>query len=143
MARRKGLENFNLVLIRYLMRQQKKDTTALAAEIEYSVSNLSKVLNRQSPLSEPMGKALAEALGVTWDLIKLPEVSHVRDVASLWLVEFLQDPGAMNWNNAIKLADKMGFLGPGVVDSAEPSSAEQSDADLLELGDVPEAYKDQ
>ena len=75
MARRKGLENFNLVLIRYLMRQQKKDTTALAAEIEYSVSNLSKVLNRQSPLSEPMGKALAEALGVTWDLIKLPEVS--------------------------------------------------------------------
>ena len=50
----------------------------------------------------------------------------------------------MNWNNAIKLADKMGFLGAGgQVDSAEPSSAEQADADLLELGDVPEVYKDQ
>ncbi len=48
MARQKGLTDFKLALIRYLMRLQGKKTPALAEEIEYSVSNLSKVLNRQS-----------------------------------------------------------------------------------------------
>ena len=34
MARKKGLQNFNLSLIRYQMREQNKGTTQLAAEIE-------------------------------------------------------------------------------------------------------------
>ena len=59
---------------------------------------------------------------------------------STWLVEFLQTPsGALDWKNAIRLADKMGYLSGGQVDSGEPSEAQQDDEDLLELGDVPEA----
>ena len=43
MARAKGLENFNLSLIRYLMRAQSKDTTALAVEIDVTRVHLSGV----------------------------------------------------------------------------------------------------
>ena len=56
MGRKKGLENFNLCLIRYLMRAQSKGTTALAVEIDVSRQHLSGVLNRQRALSEEIGK---------------------------------------------------------------------------------------
>ena len=46
MARKKGLVDFNLSLIRYLMREQGKTTVALAAEIEVNEQHLSRVLNR-------------------------------------------------------------------------------------------------
>ena len=59
---------------------------------------------------------------------------------SLWLLEFLQTPdGSLDWKNAVRLADKMGYLSGGVVDAGEPSAAEVEDDDLLELGDTPEA----
>ena len=37
MARKKGLTDFNLALIRYLMRSLSKDVPTLAEEIDYSV----------------------------------------------------------------------------------------------------------
>ena len=46
MARQRGLADFNLCLIRYLMRAQSKDTTALAQEIDVTREHLSRVLNR-------------------------------------------------------------------------------------------------
>lgn len=140
MARKKGLADFNLALIRHLMRSLDLTVSALAEKIDYSESNLSKVLNRQSPLSEQMGKRLAEALGVSWEVVKKPEAQHMRELMSLWLVDFLQSPeGKLDWKNAVRLADKMGYLSGGVVDSSEPTDAENDDDDLLELGDVPEA----
>ena len=39
----------------------------------------------------------------------------------------------------MRLADKMGYLSGGTVDTGEPSDAQVEDDDLLELGDVPEA----
>ena len=59
MARKKGLTDFNLSLIRYLMQAQSKDTTALAQEIDVTRGHLSRILNRQSPLSEEIGKKLS------------------------------------------------------------------------------------
>ena len=73
MARTKGLSDFNLCLIRYLMREQSKDTTALAQEIDVSLNHLSGVLNRQRTLSEDIGKRIAVSLGVSWDVVKKPE----------------------------------------------------------------------
>ena len=139
MARKKGSSDFNLALIRYLMDQQGKDTPTLAEEIEYSVSNLSKVLNRQSPLSEPMGKGIALALGVSWDVVKQPETIYLRALMTKALVGFLQSPGELDWKNGVRLADKMGFLSGGTVESSDPTDAEVEDDDLLELGDTPEA----
>ena len=140
MARKKGLENFNLCLIRLLMRAQGKDTTGLAKEIDVSVNHLSGVLNRSRTLSEDIGKRIAVALGVSWEVVKKPEKQYVRDLMSLWLLEFLQTPdGSLDWKNAVRLADKMGYLSGGVVDAGEPSAAEVEDDDLLELGDTPEA----
>ena len=139
MARTKGLSDFNLCLIRYLMRQQSKDTTALAQEIDVSLNHLSGVLNRSRTLSENIGKRIAVSLGVSWDVVKKPEAAYMRELMSTWLVEFLQTPsGALDWKNAIRLADKMGYLSGTVVDTGEPSEAQQDDEDLLELGDVPE-----
>ena len=139
MARQKGLENFNLSLIRYLMRVQSKGTTQLAAEIDVTRNHLSGVLNRQRPLSEDIGRRLSGVLGVSWEVIQKPESVHQTDLINLSLVGFLHEPGALDWKNAIRLADQMGILKQGTVDSSEPTEAQVEDADLLELGDVPEA----
>ena len=140
MARKKGLSTFNLSLIRYLMREQSKTTTALAVEIDVSLQHLSGVLNGQRTLSEDIGKRLADALGAPWEVVKKPESQYMRELMSLWLVDFLQSPGgALDWKNAVRLADKMGYLSGGVVDAGEPSDAQTDDEDLLELGDAPEA----
>ena len=139
MGRQKGLENFNLSLIRYLMREQNKGTTALAAEIDVTRGHLSRVWNRQVPLSEDIGRRLSGVLGVSWDVIQKPESVHQTDLINLSLVEFFHEPGALDWTNAIRLADKMGLLKRGTVDSSEPTDAQVEDADLLELGDVPAA----
>ena len=136
MARRKGLQNFNLSLIRYLMRQQNKGTTALAEEIEVTREHLSRVLNRQRPLSEDIGRRLSGVLGVSWDVIQKPESVHQTDLINLSLVGFFHAPGTLDWKNAIRLAAKMGILKRGTVDSSEPTDAEIEDADLLELGDA-------
>ena len=139
MARQKGLQNFNLSLIRYLMQAQSKGTKALAAKIEVSDQHLSRVLNRQRPLSEDIGKKIAGVLGVSWDVIQKPESVHQTDLINLSLVGVLHEHSALDWTNAIRLADKMGILKQGTVDSSEPTEAQVEDADLLELGDVPAA----
>ena len=51
----------------------------------------------------------------------------------------LHEPGPLEWKNAIRLADKIGILKRGTVDSSEPTDAEVEDADLLALGDAPAA----
>ena len=142
MARRKGLQNFNLCLIRYLMRQQNKGTKALAKEIEVTREHLSRVLNRQRPLSEDIGRRLSGVLGVSWDVIQKPEQVHQTDLINLSLVGVLHEPGPLDWTNAIRLADKMGIFKQGTVDSSEPTEAEVEDADLLALGDAPAAFGD-
>ena len=140
MARKKGLQNFNLSLIRYLMREQNKGTTQFASEIEVTREHLSRVLNRQSPpFRRTLGRRLSGVLGVSWDVIQKPESVHQTDLINLSLVEFFHEPGALDWTNAIRLADKMGLLKRGTVDSSEPTDAQVEDADLLELGDVPAA----
>ena len=139
MARAKGLTDFNLCLIRYLMRAQSKGTTALAVEIDVSDQHLSRVLNRQVPLSGDLGRRLSGVLGISWDVIQKPESVHQTDLINLSLVEFFHEPGALDWTNAIRLADKMGILKRGTVDSSEPTDAEVEDADLLALGDAPAA----
>ena len=121
------------------MRVQSKTTTALAQEIDVSINHLSGVLNRQRPLSEDIGKKIAGVLGVSWDVIQKPESVHQTDLINLSLVGFLHEPGALNWTKAIRLADRMGILKQGTVDSSEPTEAEVEDADLLALGDVPAA----
>ena len=136
MARKKGLQNFNLSLIRYQMREQNKGTTQLAAEIEVTREHLSRVLNRQRPLSGDLGRRLSGVLGLSWDVIQKPESVHQTDLINLSLVEFFHEPGALDWTNAIRLADKMGLLKRGTVDSSEPTDAQVEDADLLELGDA-------
>ena len=136
MARAKRLENFNLCLIRYLMRAQSKGTTALAVEIDVTRVHLSRVLNRHVPLSEQVGKKLSGALGVSWEVLKQPEQRYFVDLINLSLVEFFHERGALDWTNAIRLADKMGILKQGAVDSSEPTDAQVEDADLLALGDA-------
>ena len=138
MARTKGLETFNLSYIQYLMREQSKTTTELCAEIEVSFRHLSGVLTGQRTLSEDIGKRIADALGVEWDIIRKPESQYIRDLMSTWLVGSLQDLDKLEQKNLISLADKMGYLRVGAVDSSEPSEAEVEDDDLLELGDTPE-----
>lgn len=139
MARKKGLETFNLSFVRYTMREQSKTTVELCAEIDVSEQHLSRVLNGHSPLSEDIGKRLADALGLTWDVVKKPEAKYMRELMATALVGFLQAPGKLDWKNGVRLADKMGYLSGGQADSSEPSEAEVEDDDLLELGDVPEA----
>ena len=139
MARKKGLQNFNLSLIRYLMRQQNKGTKALAQEIDVSDQHLSRVLNRHVPLSEEIGKKIAGVLGVSWEVLKQPEEGYFVGLIHLSLAAFLHEPGALDWKNAIRLADKMGILKQGTVDSSEPTEAQVEDAEKLELGDVPAA----
>ena len=138
MARKKGLETFNLSYIQYQMREQSKTTTELCAEIEVSFRHLSGVLTGQRTLSEDIGKRIADALGVEWDIIRKPESQYIRDMMSTWLVGSLQDLDKLEQKNLISLADKMGYLATGVVESGEPTEAQQEDEDLLELGDVPE-----
>ena len=118
---------------------QSKTTTALAQIIEVSDQHLSRVLNRQRPLSEDIGKKIAGVLGVSWDVVKTPESLYMVDLINLSLVGFLHQPGALDWTNAIRLADRMGILKQGTVDSSEPTEAEVEDADLLALGDAPAA----
>ena len=140
MARKKGLETFNLSYIQYQMREQSKTTTELCAEIDVSFRHLSGVLTGQRTLSESIGKQIADALGVSWDIIRKPESQYMRELMAVALVGFLESPGgALDWKNAIRLADKMGYLSGSQVDTGEPSEAEVEDDDLLELGDVPEA----
>ena len=139
MARKKGLTDFNLSLIRYLMQAQSKGTTALAQEIDVSDQHLSRVLNRQRPLSGDLGRRLSGVLGISWDVIQKPESVHQTDLINLSLVEFFHEPGALDWTNAIRLADQMGILKRGTVDSSEPTEAQVEDANLLALGDVPPA----
>ena len=139
MARQKGLQDFNLCLIRYLMRAQKTDTTALAQSVEVSRQHLSAALNRQRPLSESLGKQIADKLSVPWEVLKQPESLYMLDLINLSLVEFFHKPGELDWKNAVRLADKMGLLKRGTVESSEPTDAEVEDDDLLALGDVPEA----
>ena len=121
------------------MQAQSKGTKALAAKIEVSDQHLSRVLNRQRPLSEDIGKKIAGVLGVSWDVIQKPESVHQTDLINLSLVGVLHEHSALDWTNAIRLADKMGILKQGTVDSSEPTEAQVEDADLLELGDVPAA----
>ena len=121
------------------MQAQSKGTKALAAKIEVSDQHLSRVLNRQRPLSEDIGKKIAGVLGVSWDVIQKPEQVHQTDLINLSLVGFLHEPVPLDWTNAIRLADKMGIFKQGTVDSSEPTEAEVEDADLLELGDAPAA----
>ena len=142
MGRKKGLENFNLCLIRYLMRAQSKGTTALAVEIDVSDQHLSRVLNRHVPLSEEVGKKLSGALGVSWEVLKQPEQRYFVDLINLSLATFLHELGVLDWTNAVRLADRMGILKRGAVDSGEPTDAQNEDADLLALGDVPAAFGD-
>ena len=139
MARKKGLETFNLSYIQYQMREQSKTTTELCAEIDVSFRHLSGVLTGQRTLSEDIGKRIADALGVEWDIIRKPESQYIRDLMSTWLVGSLQDLDKLEQKNLISLADKMGYLRVGAVDSSEPSEGEVEDDDLLELGDTPEA----
>ena len=124
------------------MQAQSKTTTALASEIEVSDQHLSRVLNRQRPLSEDIGRRLSGVLGVSWDVIQKPESVHQTDLINLSLVEFLHEPGALDWTKAIRLASKMGILKRGTVDSSEPTEAQVEDANLLELGEVPAALGD-
>ena len=121
------------------MRQQNKGTKALAKEIEVTREHLSRVLNRQRPLSEDIGRRLSGVLGVSWDVIQKPESVHQTDLINLSLVGFLHEPAPLDWTNAIRLADKMGIFKRGTVDSSEPTEAQVEDADLLELGDAPAA----
>ena len=86
MARKKGLQNFNLSLIRYQMREQNKGTTQLAAEIEVTREHLSRVLNRQRLLSEEVGKRLSGALGVSWEVLKQREEGYFVGLIHLSLV---------------------------------------------------------
>ncbi len=139
MARKKGLQNFNLSLIRYQMREQNKGTTQLAAEIEVTREHLSRVLNRQRPLSGDLGRRLSGVLGLSWDVIQKPESVHQTDLINLSLVGVLHEPGPLNWTKAIRLISKMGILKRGTVDSSEPTEAQVEDEDLLALGDVPPA----
>ena len=139
MARKKGLQNFNLSLIRYQMREQNKGTTQLAAEIEVTREHLSRVLNRQRPLSGDLGRRLSGVLGISWDVIQKPESVHQTDLINLSLVGVLHEPGPLNWTKAIRLTAKMGILKRGTVDSSEPTEAQVEDANLLALGDVPPA----
>ena len=139
MARQKGLQTFNLSLIRYLMRQQSKGTKALAEEIEVTREHLSRVLHRQRALSEDIGRKVAQALGVSWEVVKQPESLYMADLINLSLVDFFHKPGELDWKNAVRLADKMGILKRGTVDSSEPTDAEVEDADLLARGDAPAA----
>ena len=139
MARKKGLQNFNLSLIRYQKREQNKGTTQLAAEIEVTREHLSRVLNRQRPLSGDLGRRLSGVLGISWDVIQKPESVHQTDLINLSLVGVLHEPGPLNWTKAIRLAAKMGILKRGTVDSSEPTEAQVEDANLLALGDVPPA----
>ena len=136
MVRKKGLTDFNLSLIRYLIREQNKGTTQLAQKIDVTRNHLSGVLNRQVPLSEDIGRRLSGVLGVSWDVIQKPESVHQTDLINLSLVEFFHEPGALDWTNAIRLAAQMGLLKRGTVDSSEPTDAQVEDADLLELGDA-------
>ena len=68
--------------------------------------------------------------------LKQPEQRYFVDLVHLSLVEFFHDPGALDWTNAIRLADKMGMLKRGTVGSSEPTDAQVEDADLLALGDA-------
>ena len=111
----------------------------LAAELEVTREHLSRVLNRQRPLSEDIGRRLAGVLGVSWDVLKQREEGYFVGLIHLSLVEFLHEPGALDWTNAIRLADQMEILKRGTVDSSEPTDAQVEDADLLELGDAPAA----
>ena len=143
MARKLGLTDFNLSLIRLLMRSQELTTLALSEKVEVNVAHLSRVLNRHSPLSEQLGKKIAEALGVSWDVIKKPESQHYRDLIHLALADFFSKPDRLDWRNAVKLSEKMGILYfDDLIADSEPSEAEQDDADLLDEGDVPDAYED-
>ena len=139
MARKKRLQNFNLSLIRSLMREQSKGTTQLASKIEVTREHLSRVLNRHVPLSEQVGKKIAGVLVVSWEVLKQREEGYFVGLIHLSLVAFFHEPGALDWTNAIRLADKMGILKRGTVDSSEPTDAEVEDADLLALGDAPAA----
>ena len=121
------------------MREQSKTTLDLCAEIDVSEQHLSRVLNGHSPLSEDIGKRLADKLGLTWDVVKKPEAKYIRELMSTWLVGFLQEPGKLEQKNAVRLADKLGYLSGGQVDTGEPSDAQVEDDDLLSEGDVPEA----
>ena len=95
-------------------------------------------MNGHAPLSEEIGRAIAETLDVPWDVVKEPESKYLRGQMVLWVVESLQDRGKLDQRNVIDLVDKMGYLATGVVESGEPTEAQQEDEDLLELGDVPE-----
>ena len=95
-SHKKGLQNFNLSLIRYLMQAQSKGTAQFASEIEVTREHLSRVLNRQVPLSEDIGRRLSGVLGVSWDVIQKPESVHQTDLINLSLVEFLHEPGALD-----------------------------------------------
>ena len=122
------------------MRQQSKTTTAFAEEIEVTREHLSRVLNRQRALSEGIGRRLSGALGVSWEVLKQPEEGYFVGLINLSLVGFLHEPGTLDWTNAIRLADQMGILKQGAVDSSEPTDAQVEDADLLALGDAPAAF---
>ena len=139
MGRKKGLSDWNLSYIRFKMAEQSLTVVDLGLKIDVSAAHLYRVFNRQSPLSEDIGRSFADTLDVPWEVVKQPEASYLRGEMLVWIMESLQDRKKLEQKNVIRLADKMGFLSGGVVDSGEPSAAEVEDEDLLELGDVPEA----
>ena len=120
------------------MSEQSLTVIDLGEKIEVSVAHLYRVLNGHAPLSEEIGRAIAETLDVPWDVVKEPESKYLRGQMVLWVVESLQDREKLDQRNVIDLVDKMGYLATGVVESGEPTEAQQDDEDLLELGDVPE-----
>ena len=121
------------------MSEQSLTVVDLGEKIEVSAAHLYRVFNRHSPLSEEVGRAIADTLGVPWDVVKQPETNYLRGQMVLWLVESLEERSKLDQKNVVRLADKLGFLSGGVVDTGEASEAQQDDEDLLELGDVPEA----
>ena len=138
MARSKGLSDWNISYIRFKIAEQNLTVVELCEKIDVSEQHLSRVLNGHSPLSEDIGRSFADTLGVPWDVVKQPESNYLRGEMVLWIMESLKDRKKLEPKNVIRLADKMGFLSGGQVDSGEPSAAEVEDAELLELGDTPE-----
>ena len=130
MAASRGLTNFNLSLIRLLMRQQKLTVGKLASGIGVSKNHLSKVLNRHAPLSTKMGKGIAEVLGVSWEVIRRPETDNQLDLIRLALTEFLLNPVPLDWKNFVALADKMGILPQAVDDEIKKEDDDESENPL-------------
>ena len=138
MARSTSLTDWNISLARALLLAQDKDIAMLADEINITREHLTRVFNRHSPLTELLGRRIAEGLGVSWDVIKKPESLYIVELINLSIVQFLQNPDPLDWKSAVSLADKMGMLSRSSVDTGEASEAQTEDEELLGIDDVPD-----